>query len=255
MIARLENAAVAAPLFSACDDALAWSCLQGIMGAVIADDEHLPASAAAVLGDFMILAGKPDAELLDLEHLPVCARPSILVPRAAGWADAIERRLGPRARRFERYATVKDPGAFDRRALERLAADTPQGVSLRPIDETLYRACLAEGWSRDLVSQFPSHERFEELAVGIAAVEDDRVVSGASTYARYRAGIEIEVDTRPDRRRRGLARAAAAALILACLDRGLYPGWDAHTAASLALARQLGYRPSHAYAAYIVQEG
>ena len=254
MIARLGDAAVAAPLFSACDDVLAWSCLQGIMGAVVADDACAPASAAAVLGDFMILAGKPDAELLDLDRLPVEARPSILVPRAAGWADAIERHLGPRARRFERYATIKDPDAFDRRALERLAADTPPGISLHPIDEDLYQACLAEDWSRDLVSQFPSFERFDDLAVGIVAVEDGRIVSGASTYVRYRAGIEIEVDTRPDRRRRGLARAAAAALILICLDRGLYPSWDAHTAASLALARQLGYRPSHAYAAYIVQE-
>ena len=255
MITRLENAAVAAPLFSACDDALAWSCLQGIMGAVIADDVHLPASAAAVLGDFMILVGKPDTDLLDLDRIPGGVRPSILVPRAAGWADAIERQLGPRACRFERYATVKDPGVFDRRTLERLAADMPHGVGLRPIDEALYRACLAEDWSRDLVSQFPSFERFDDLAVGIVAVEGGRIVSGASTYVRYRAGIEIEVDTRPDRRRRGLARAAAAALILTCLDRGLYPSWDAHTAASLALARQLGYRPSHAYAAYIVQEG
>ena len=48
----------------------------------------------------------------------------------------------------------------------------------------------------------------------------------ASSYTVYRGGIEIEIDTHPDHRRRGLARACGAALMLECLKRGLY-SWDA----------------------------
>ena len=66
--------------------------------------------------------------------------------------------------------------------------------------------------------------------------------------------MESEIDTRPDHQRRGLARACGARLILECLDRGLYPSWDAHTAASLALAEQLGYRLDHPYTAFEITD-
>lgn len=52
--------------------------------------------------------------------------------------------------------------------------------------------------------------------------------------------------------RRGLATACAARLLLACLERGLYPSWDAANPASAALAEKLGYRPAGAYVTYAV---
>ena len=85
------------------------------------------------------------------------------------------------------------------------------------------------------------------------AVRDGEVLSGASSYSVYDGGIEIEIDTREDCRRRGLAAACAARLILACLDRGWYPNWDAANPASAALAEKLGYRVARAYAAYAVE--
>ena len=44
-----------------------------------------------------------------------------------------------------------------------------------------------------------------------------------------------------------------AALILECLERGLYPSWDAHTEISAALAEKLGYHVSHPYVVYEVE--
>ena len=41
-----------------------------------------------------------------------------------------------------------------------------------------------------------------------------------------------------------------ADLILECLDRGLYPSWDAQNLDSLSLAKKLGYEFSHEYPAY-----
>ena len=63
-------------------------------------------------------------------------------------------------------------------------------------------------------------------------------------------GIEIEVDTKKEFRRIGLAKACAARLILECLSRGLYPSWDAQNKISLHLAKSLGYTPSYEYDAY-----
>lgn len=82
---------------------------------------------------------------------------------------------------------------------------------------------------------------------------DGLIVSGASSYSAYRGGIEIEIDTKEEYRRRGLALACGAKLILECLDRGLYPSWDAHNRCSAALAEKLGYRLDYAYDAYEIQ--
>ena len=49
-----------------------------------------------------------------------------------------------------------------------------------------------------------------------------------------------------------LALIACSALILRCLDEGLYPSWDAQNMASVRLAEKLGYQVDHEYAAYEV---
>ena len=63
----------------------------------------------------------------------------------------------------------------------------------------------------------------------------------------------MEVDTHPAHRRKGLATACGAALIITCLDRGLYPSWDAQNLWSVALAEKLGYRFDHEYPAYEIR--
>lgn len=54
---------------------------------------------------------------------------------------------------------------------------------------------------------------------------------------------------RAEYRRRGLASICGAKLILECLNRNLYPSWDAQNEASAALAEKLGYHYSHTYTA------
>ncbi len=43
-----------------------------------------------------------------------------------------------------------------------------------------------------------------------------------------------------------------AKLILECMDRGLYPSWDAHDMRSVALAEKLGYHLDKEYVTYII---
>ena len=77
-------------------------------------------------------------------------------------------------------------------------------------------------------------------------------MSGASSYTRYKEGIEIEVDTIETERRKHLATIACSALILNCLEEGLYPSWDAQNMNSVRLAEKLGYEFDHEYVAYEV---
>lgn len=77
-------------------------------------------------------------------------------------------------------------------------------------------------------------------------------MAGASSYTFYREGIEIEIDTKESHRRKGLATACGASLILECLKRDKYPSWDAIDLRSVALAEKLGYHRAEDYTTYFV---
>ncbi|MCM1200726.1 MAG: GNAT family N-acetyltransferase [Bacteroides fragilis] len=62
-----------------------------------------------------------------------------------------------------------------------------------------------------------------------------------------------KIDTKKEYRRRGLATVCGARLILECLDRGLYPSWDAQNPWSVVLAQKLGYHFDREYTAYEIQ--
>ena len=100
--------------------------------------------------------------------------------------------------------------------------------------------------------QFEDYEEFRQHGVGFAAFLGGIMAAGASTYSYYDGGIEVQIDTDSGFREMGLAQCCGAHLILECLDRGIYPSWDAHSAKSLALAQKFGYKPSGEYTAYEV---
>ncbi len=246
MLYELQTPALAAPLFEGWAETMLYSCLQGVMGKLYVTGEP-PRAARAELGDFVFFGGRPCRELVEKQPSGF----AILVPQDEGWAGLIEDRY-PQCRRTTRYA-IKKGTVFDREKLATLAARLPEGYSLSLIDGALYERCLENEWSRDFVSVFGSREAFLEKGLGVVALKGDELVAGASSYTRYRAGIEIEVDTRRDERRKGLATACCAGLILACLNRGLYPSWDAQNLQSVGLAEKLGYEFSHEYVVYEVE--
>lgn len=233
-----------APLFAGWKQALILSCLDGFMGEAHASRGYR--SARIVNGDFCFLAGSPDPALLS--HL----RPGyiILIPQTPAWSALIEATFGVSVRRVVRYATKKESGVFSAAKLQSISSTMKRNYSLHPINEELYTQAMAEDWSRDLCSQFSSYSDYAARGLGVGAVIDGRLVSGASSYVAYRSGIEVEIDTMEPFRRQGLASACAARLILECMKRGLYPCWDAQNKASLALAEKLGYRADVAYPAY-----
>lgn len=133
-------------------------------------------------------------------------------------------------------------------------AGPPTGFELRPMDGALYTQAMKEDWSRDLCALFEDGLDYEARGIGVAVLCGGELVAGASSTPYTGTGLEIEIDTRPDQRGKGLATACGARLILDCLDRGLYPSWDAHDKRSAHLAQKLGYRLAGAYRAYLNME-
>lgn len=235
-------------IFESWDETLIWSCLQGVMGKIYTNVNEN--GAMALLGDFAFFAGKPCEELVRLKPESSNQNFIIMVPQSEEWAKLIEKSYGTNAKRVTRYAIKKEKGIFDIEKLKQAVSCLPNGYELKLLDEEEYYMCQKNEWSKDLVSQYKDYNIYKSLGLGAVALLDGEVVAGASSYSTYKEGIEIEIDTREDHRRKGLAYACGAKLILECLDRGLYPSWDAQNKWSVALAEKLGYHFSHEYVAY-----
>ena len=158
--------------------------------------------------------------------------------------------MGQKAKRVIRYALKKEPGVFD---LEKLQAAV-DALPLRIYAENDRPGALFPDaeieWCCDWTAQYSTYEEFKANALGAVVLKNGEPVSGASTYSHYPGGIEIEIDTRADQQRKGLAYVCAAKLILECEKRGLYPSWDARTRISVHLAEKLGYCFAGEYDAY-----
>lgn len=243
---KIEDISLIAPLFAGWEETMIWSCLQDCMGAAWADSLSDPQSAQVVVGPLGFFAGRPSEELIrnHLEHS------FDMVPRDTPWEEAIERVYGGGVNRYMRFATKKEGDVFDRARLQSIVSSLPAPYGLRAIDREVYGQTRASAWSEDLCSNYESADDFARNGLGFVVVKGEEIVSGASSFTYYHGGIEIEIDTREDERRRGLALACAARLILECLDRGLYPSWDAHNRGSLALAEKLGYHFDREYPTY-----
>ncbi|NHC35884.1 GNAT family N-acetyltransferase [Scytonema millei VB511283] len=140
---------------------------------------------------------------------------------------------------------------FDVDKLRRFCQALSSGFELRQVrlEEVAQFAADLDPCLVGSFGSFRSHEEFITQGVGLGILHQGMFVSGASSAAVGGRKLEIEIQTHPQFRRRGLARAVAAALILYCLERGLEPCWDAAHEPSSALARQLGFRSTGKYEA------
>lgn len=249
---ELRRTELARPIFGDWQETLIWSCIQNVMGRIYVTDTVNPKSAMALLGDFCFLAGVPAEAFVDAAFACAGREFLIMVPQNDDWGALIERCCGKRAKKVLRYAFRKEPDVFDEKSLETAVAALPKEYRMKRIDEPVFEECLNGSWCRDLVSCYEDYGMYREYGVGVVIQKDGEIVSGASSYSSYIGGIEIEIDTKEEYRRRGLAYAAGAGLILECKRRGLYPSWDAQNLYSAALAEKLGYHRSHTYTAYEV---
>mgnify|MGYP000050796838 CR=1 FL=1 len=161
-------------------------------------------------------------------------------------------------------AIKKEPGIFDLKQLQKVAQSLPGEYEMRLIDQELFEICRDTQWSKDLTANYESYSQYKEYGLGVCILTGGEVVAGISSYSGYgrrsdenlgcHGGIEIEVVTREDYRRKGLAYIGAARLLLECDKRGLYPNWDAANKMSVGLAEKLGYHFSHEYVVYKVKK-
>ncbi len=224
--------------------------LQGLNGSTRVDRPTEPTVAECSVGPFSFLAGDPHNVAAE-QHVRSLGAGSVLLLPDACWRDTVRRAIGNRIHLEPRmsYSCQKlDPTHL--RNLQSTRADTEV---IRLDARKLDRAVRDVSPALQRPEVFASGRDFEERGIGYGALHSGRLVAGAVSGYLSSAGIEIQINTHPDYRRQGFARAVAIPLILECLERGLEPSWDSSNPASQQLAEQLGYVRRGSYEWWIVQ--
>src|SRR5215831_2250391 len=192
--------------------------IEGGMGRVFADAQAEPQVALAVL-DFHLLAGDPLRANVPLLFTQLQPGNVVIAPTQA-WRQLVAATYPDALTVYRREAFQTEQFAVDQ--LRAFCQALPVGFDLRQVrlkEVTQFATDLG----RSLIYNFRSPEEFITRGVGMGILHQGRFVSGVSSAAVAGGKFEIEIQTHPQFRRRGLARAVAAALILYGLEHGIEP--------------------------------
>jgi RimJ/RimL family protein N-acetyltransferase len=232
-----------------------YACIRGYMGRIWADNREQPQCAMIVIADFCYIVGSyqqeqtPDMLQLLGEHV----KNKVIICNPKEWQpllDLIKKHYPDSFKSFLRYALIGEKDWFDQDKLRRWAAAIEPEFKVVRIDETIYPITRQQFWTMDFCSNFETVEAFYQYGIGYVVMKDDEIISGASSYSYDGERLEITIETKEEYRKKGLALACAAKLILESLSKGIFPRWDAANLTSVALAEKLGYRFSHEYTVY-----
>ena len=173
-----------------------------------------------------------------------------LVPGNTRWNRWIEDMFPGRFRTVTRFRLEGDETTFDRERLGKAVGGFPEGFSLKPFDEEIMAKAAAEEWSSDFVNGLSEPQRAVAEGTCYAALQDDMIVSGCTGCILSPELMEVEIITRKGYRKRGMATASAASVILACLEKDIRPAWDASSLFTVMLAEKQGFRCVREYQVY-----
>ena len=239
-------------IFDKMEDTMIQSYIEGYMGRAWVDNVENPTVAQILVGVFVFFAGdynKEEAYEL-IKNIP---NEALIIVEDYRWGNLIENIHKGYACKVKRYAFERNLKNLKVEELRKNIKRLPEGYEIRKIDEEIAYSQSLQELTVDFTSQFDSINDYLQKGIGYCIIHNGNVVSGASSYNVYHNGIEIEIDTLPGYRRKGLAKSVASALILYCIENNIYPNWDAANLESVALAEKLGYVMKKVYDAYYVE--
>ena len=230
---------------------VADAILERTMGKVLVDDLNNPQVVALTLPKFRLhIMGGDANHPAARDYLSGLSSFTTLFVGKSGWKDALDETLAGKVVILKRYAFSSE--SLDIENLKSVRSKLAEGFRLEKINLEYAKQIIAgkSDLADGLLLGFDSAEDFAERGFGYCTLEGDKVVCVAATAAVCSKGIEVQINTHPKYRGRGLASATGAALIVECLEKGIDPNWDAASEISAGLAKKLGYTPQGTYDTY-----
>ncbi len=233
-----------------------FSAMEGRMGRLWVDREMKPDCSLVLSADFCYLLGDYKREVkTEILQIISDSCPGKILVIEKQWEPILsdlERSFPDSFRSFSRYAMEGRLEWFNPQMLRDYVAAVEKQYTIRRVDEELYRLTAEQPWTLDFCSNFRSAQDFMEHGIGYMILQEGEIIAGASSYASCEGKIEVSIETKEEFRGRGLAKACASKLILECLERQIYPRWDAANIASVALAEKLNYHFIREYTVYSI---
>ena len=246
-------------LFDGIWDSMVIAYLQGYQGKAWVNRMPEPDFGLIVSGEYIFIggdaghseAGKLAADIAD--YIGIERFTIIYSQSSMAWRDLLLKNHPQQAQEIKRHWIAQRDYDFDVDMLREFAAAVPEGYEMRTFDRELYDQSMSEAWSEEFCNAFSSPEEFLEEGFGFGLVRDGRLVAGTASMSVYDGGVEIQVATKEEFRRKGLALPTSARFILECIDRGIRPCWDAANSISLHMAMKLGYEYKGEYSAVYIE--
>ena len=132
----------------------------------------------------------------------------------------------------------------------------PVGFQLRQIDRTLLSETLlknADLVAREIRSCWNSLDDFLTRGFGYSVLSGEEIVCWCTAEYMSNRKCGIGIETLEEYQGRGLATSAASAFVEHAVMRGITPYWDSwcENAASLAVARKIGFEELTRYSVYL----
>jgi len=230
---------------------IADAILEGSMGKVLVNDQENPCVVALSLPQHKIYILGGDAQHpAAREFLAQLPGLTWLELGMKGWKELLYEVHQGKVIALKRYAFSSE--SLDLCRLNGLKSQLSDRFKIERID--LHRAQQIALKKSELTENhltcFTSPEDFIKRGFGYCALENEKIVCLATTWAVCSKGIEVQVNTHKKYRGQSLASATSAALIIECLENNIDPNWDAATEISAGLAKKLGYVPKGEYDTY-----
>lgn len=219
--------------------------LEDQMGSAYVDDVDNPAFFMIDQGGFFVyFAGdlNSSAGHAFIKNMPAGR---MLMSGSEGWHDAVQAVFdSERLRPITRYSYSSDSLSLDH--LNQLAQGNSHIAGIKLFDVDL----INSGIRYFDLDAFESAEDFVQRGIGYAMMQDDTIIGIAYSSLVNTRAIEVSIVVEEEHRKKGIATALAAKLLVWCLERRLHPNWDAANLPSCGLAEKLGYTSKGEYRAY-----
>ena len=226
------------------------SVLQGHMGEAYTDDIKNPTFAYLLVRSYCFINGDPTTENAKFAIKTLPSTCKILVADEK-WHSLIEDVFGDNCTKSKRYSMKKLNYSFDKEKLQNYIDILDKEYVIKEINEEIY---IKIQNTDSYVTNINMTDNYLKNGIGVCCLKDDEIVGVVTSNIIYDNGIEINIKVSEEHRRNGIATAIASKLILNCIEKNIYPSWDAANENSIKLAEKLGFVFDKPYIIYRINQ-